>query len=378
MAGMARYRVQCEGRDGVDLAEEAVALARRAGVPADLSAALEIQFIALQAYPRPALQRELAEELLSLARESTERRRLPEALRVCCVAAIGGGNLEQFHHYLDELRDVANALGHWRYNAMAEVLSDQLRFLQGDFEASGRNLALEATSVDDPDVFQYQLVMALALAWAKARFDEGQVLALGPAVEGRPNLAEVAQVGAIALQAVTGEFEQGEALLRSMVADGRILLPRGIWWAPMLQCVTEILGREIARDSDAVDLVLDALLPYTGQLILAPNTVISLGSGDRYLGMLMMARERWDDAEQYFVRALDIESRLGAETLLAQTRFWYGRTLLRRDRLGDRGKGVELIRDALAAAHAMDFHALDVLVREMPVEVTDFMPPQAR
>jgi hypothetical protein len=77
----------------------------------------------------------------------------------------------------------------------------------------------------------------------------------------------------------------------------------------------------------------ELLAPFSGQLAAAPGTVF--GTVAWALGALAAALERYEQAEDHFVAAAEIEERLGGPLFLARTRASWARMLIARGRPDD-------------------------------------------
>jgi hypothetical protein len=80
---------------------------------------------------------------------------------------------------------------------------------------------------------------------------------------------------------------------------------------------------------------------------------VCFGSASLYLALLARTTSRWAEAAEHFEAAVAANDRLGADPLLARTRYEYARMLLARDRPGDRRRADRLLDQALAAAGAL-------------------------
>ena len=90
-----------------------------------------------------------------------------------------------------------------------------------------------------------------------------------------------------------------------------------------------------------------ALRPY-GAYNVMNYPELSLGSAERYLGLLATTMARWEDAEAHFESAMTANARMGARPWLAHTAHDYAAMLLAR---GDpaRGRPQDLVREAIGA-----------------------------
>ena len=80
---------------------------------------------------------------------------------------------------------------------------------------------------------------------------------------------------------------------------------------------------------------------------------------DRCLGQLAATLQRWDDAEQHYQRALELEGRLDAIPLVARTRYWYARVLIGRGSTNDVARANALLRDVVVTTHELGMTLLE-------------------
>jgi tetratricopeptide (TPR) repeat protein len=139
---------------------------------------------------------------------------------------------------------------------------------------------------------------------------------------------------------VRDEFEQ---LAIADFAD----LPRDVVWLICVALLSEVcayLG-DAARSAKLYDL----LLPYAGRTVVAGNPVILCrGSVSRNLGLLAATMRRWDEAQQHFQDALEMNTRMRARPWVAHTQRDYARMLIDRKAPGDREKARQLLTEAIA------------------------------
>jgi DNA-binding CsgD family transcriptional regulator len=102
----------------------------------------------------------------------------------------------------------------------------------------------------------------------------------------------------------------------------------------------------------------DILFPYAGCAVVAGGTVVCLGSGSRFLGLMSSVRRRWAEAEGYFEEALAFNERLGARPAMVRTQQDYAAMLLKRRRGTDVARAGELTEQALGGARAMGMAGL--------------------
>jgi tetratricopeptide (TPR) repeat protein len=93
----------------------------------------------------------------------------------------------------------------------------------------------------------------------------------------------------------------------------------------------------------------DALLPFAGGHVAYGVMSFSLGVVDRYLGLLAITLQRFDDAESHFEAAHRLHDGMGARAWAVQTRADHGRMLLARGGPGDRERASGLLERARTA-----------------------------
>ncbi|MCA1671414.1 MAG: helix-turn-helix transcriptional regulator, partial [Actinobacteria bacterium] len=123
------------------------------------------------------------------------------------------------------------------------------------------------------------------------------------------------------------------------------------------------------EDADRAETVAELLGPYSGQLVVVANGSYCPGAVDRYLGMALATAGRLEEAELCFLSALEMEGRMGALPLLARTRYWHARLLLKRGDPDDRERAAEHLRTALATATELGMPALAAQVEALGASV---------
>jgi transcriptional regulator with XRE-family HTH domain/tetratricopeptide (TPR) repeat protein len=164
----------------------------------------------------------------------------------------------------------------------------------------------------------------------------------------RPGLALIyAELGlrADALQ----EFER-------LAADNFSLVPRDDLWATCMLYLAEVCA--FLGDAPRAALLYQHLRPYAGRTIVVGFNAAFLGAADHYLGLLCATQGRWSEAEQHYLEALSLSSRLEAWPWVAHTQFEYAALLLKRGRPPDQGYAQQLLDQALETAGRLGMQAL--------------------
>jgi DNA-binding CsgD family transcriptional regulator/tetratricopeptide (TPR) repeat protein len=148
-------------------------------------------------------------------------------------------------------------------------------------------------------------------------------------------------------------------------ADGLEQFRESLWLAALtyLTDACAAIGHErIAQ------LVYPELAPLSGSVVMIGHLVAWYGSADRYLGMLAATLRQWDQAEEHFERALELDEATGAGTWLAHTAYEYARMLFASG--NDEARAVDLLNRARDLAASIGLVALggriDAVRREHP------------
>jgi hypothetical protein len=100
------------------------------------------------------------------------------------------------------------------------------------------------------------------------------------------------------------------------------------------------------------------LAPYSGRTHVTGYFGVCYGAVDRYLGLLAVTLERWDDAERLFKNAMDMNTRLEAWPWLAHTQYAYAEMLLKRGTSGDQAQAEILLDSAREIAISLGMERL--------------------
>jgi len=115
-------------------------------------------------------------------------------------------------------------------------------------------------------------------------------------------------------------------------------------------------------DTDAAELVLDVLKPYSGRIVVAGAAVACWGAVDFFLGLLSTTLGRLDEACAWFETANDLHRRLGAVAWITNTNLRHAQALESRGRPSDIDRAGGLRSQALATAHHLGLARLTRLL----------------
>ena len=145
---------------------------------------------------------------------------------------------------------------------------------------------------------------------------------------------------------LAGKEAEGREIYERLAADDFKVIPMDAGWLTAMQRLATIAT--YLNDKPRAAVIYDMLLPYRNRTIVIANAVICDGSASRPLGMLAATLEHWDEAEELFQEAIEMNRRIGARPNLARAQFEYARMLVARDAAGDRAHALQLLDEALS------------------------------
>jgi class 3 adenylate cyclase/tetratricopeptide (TPR) repeat protein len=341
------------------LGAEAVAMARELDDPAILGVALISREAATWGPDSPPAQRLAAcDEIIALSVKSGERHLGLEArsLRIDALIVVGDIAAADEEHRLRS--GEATALRIPQYLSDVFTYPAARALMAGDFDEA-QKLADRTVEAVEPIYTETTLTLfgaqVICLNWLR-----GQLDGLAPMVrdfsERFPWIPAFRAAEAFVL-AETGELEAARAAVEALAPDRFAAIPRdGIWTIGMWTltgAVVRLEDRAWAGD------IYDLLLPVADSTM-ALGASMYLGPTATSLGMLATILERYDEAADYFDRALDHIERVGARPFRAHTAYWYSVMLRRRGAPGDDARAAALEADAglIAVELGMDGVAL--------------------
>ena len=148
-------------------------------------------------------------------------------------------------------------------------------------------------------------------------------------------------------KACADKATEAGALLDRLVRPELAGIPSDVFWKLILFLMADTCA-DVEHRAAALP-IHDALVPYASTYV-SLFAISAQGSMARVVGRLAGLLERWDEAEQHFETALEMNERAGFSGWTAWTRLNYGEMLLRRAHPGDSDRAVALLDAALAFA----------------------------
>ena len=157
---------------------------------------------------------------------------------------------------------------------------------------------------------------------------------------------------ALALARVrSGQLDLAAEELRRVTDHGFGELARDPGRLFPLACLVEVAWA--LGDTRRATMVGAMLEPFADHVAVAGRAVVCGGSVARACALAAAAAHRWDDAEHHFRTASAVHRALGAQPLLARTRFDRATVLLARGRLADRRRAADARRKAAGLASGL-------------------------
>ena len=328
------------------LSREALETARRMGDRGTLAYALD-GYIAANHSPAYTLEQVgLATELVELAIEAGDLERAVEGYEHRLGGLIELGEMQRAKADLAAMAERARELRQPSQIWFVAVLQAHLALLEGRFaEAEGlidhaRSLGERAQSWNAAVSFGLQRFL---LRREQGRLEEVESL-IRRSVDDYPTYG-IWRCALTQMAADLGHEAEARAMLEALAKDDFAALPVDEMWLASTALLAE--AAECLAHARGAAVLYELLLPFQDRVAVAYSE-FSIGSVARYLGLLAMTMEHWDDAEGHFKVGLNVNERVGARPWLAHTQRDYARMLLERATLGDREKALELLADALA------------------------------
>jgi DNA-binding winged helix-turn-helix (wHTH) protein len=345
---------------------EAVRMARRLGDPDTLLSVFQYARWGSSARASPVELRAAAAELLALAdgARSKEQSLHFQLMRIGDLHELG--EVEAAGVALDSFSRMADEAGIPWFRWFTLRLRAMRALQDGRLDGAER-LAEEAFAfgqqMDHPNVRPLHAAQILHLHFLQGRWAEAAPR-LTRYVEQNPGQhalrAELAR-----LRLHEGDDGAARRELDTLAANAFADIPRDAMWLICLAHLAEVSAG--LGDRERAKLLHTLLAAHADRVIGAGPGIASLGHASRYLGLLAMALERWEEAARLLDTARAEHERMGARPWLAytlsdQARLSSGRPLRGRARAAASTQAEKLRRRALDLARAV---GMDGLVRRI-------------
>jgi tetratricopeptide (TPR) repeat protein len=350
LAGALRDEHSMERRDR--LSREAIDLARRAGNPAALVAALDGRGPAINAPHTLAECLALATELQEVAGQIGDRERTLRGHFHSISVLVQLGDIGRAESDLEAAGGIAEMLR--EPNQLWQVLATRAMLAL----AAGRLVEAEERMKQAFALGERaQPEMAIPIDWFQ-RFTlldfQGELERIEPPVremiDGYP-ARPVFRCALAYAAARLGRTDEAELMLGELGADDFSALPVEMEWLFAVSLLAETSA--LLGETTHAPILYGLLLPWAA-LIVSDHPEGVRGSVARYLGLLATTLRRWEAAEGHYEEALAVNERLGLRPWLARAQEDFARMLRLRAGPGDAERAEALQSTALAAYRELE------------------------
>jgi DNA-binding SARP family transcriptional activator/tetratricopeptide (TPR) repeat protein len=339
----------------VELATEAVRLARASGDLAALAFAVGSRHCADWVSERPAELLVEAERTIELAQRAgdEEFELLARGWRVNHL--LGLARIDRADEEIDRFVALAGRLHQSRCVWYAPVFLGIRAMIEGRLDEAERQIVNAATlggrvpGSPAPMVAGAQIFF---LRWLQGRLGELEP-AVSAFVEKYPALPAWRCAMAM-LESEVGNLEHSRRLLDELAADGFESVPRDNLWLVAMALAAEACAATGAQEHAAA--LERKLAPLAGVFVVSP-TAAWFGPIDRQLGLLAAVQGRRDEAVARLTRAAQLCEQARSTSLLTLVRRDHAEVLLDRGAEGDAEAARALARAALTGAEACGMRA---------------------
>lgn len=315
---------QLQGRDSLQLADDALALARRADDPSTLGEAL-FGAAAARSGTAPVDERvPLGEELVVLGRTATTARAaIPTAygLRVMAGVHLERGASDALAATVEEMARFGQEQRWLPALAFAEQWEATRALTEGRFDDVRDRWERMARYQDSySPLLGMQMMQSILLA----REERDLAPLAGPLGGAAPENHILAQALRALAHVEAGEQDAASEVLDRFAAVDFNAECRQNGWSAVLGVFAEVAVR--CEATAHAPRLFDLLTPFAGTLLTALLGLGVVGAADRHLGMLCPLIGRGSEAAAHFDAALVLEEGASATPLAVRTRYWRARS----------------------------------------------------
>ena len=338
-----------ERRDSLSL--QAIDMARRVGDKTALAFALDGRGQALAGPDNIEQRLATATELVRLADDEGVGHlaiaNQAHMLRLSILLELG--DLPEVDREIEHCSALAEELRAPFYVWTSNLVQAMRAIMEGRFEEA-QELAQEAFAVGqragNPTAIQAFGAQTLLMRRDQGGVDELEGFVKG-FVEQQPDVP-LWRCGLVLVYSEMGRESDARNEFERLAANEFDDLPRDSVWFTAVAILAEVCAS--FNDVDRTAKLYELLLPYAARNATFPFGIGYAGPVSHYLGMLASIMSRWEQAEDHFEDAAEMNVKMEAKPWLARTHYEHARMLLKRGSDGDVQAAQSLIAKALKTA----------------------------
>ncbi|MFN2526105.1 MAG: AAA family ATPase [Actinomycetota bacterium] len=333
----------------VELSLRAAEIADRVGDPAAKAYALST-FCDARSGPEFVAERlDAADEMIRLARSVGDKEMELLGRRYRVVALAEKGDRPALDKEIDAYARLATFLRQPLSSWYVPLFRATVALMEGRLEDCER-LAAQASEMgrwaQSRNVYELVDLSLLPALWVEQGRTEDLETKFFPALREMRDMTGIDWPAIFAAVIGLESDTSASAALERLTADDAVTLERDGMFLPLMNYI--VLGCVQSKEARAAEVLYRELAPFENQFSVCGICGACYGVVAHNLGLLAAVLERWDVAEKHFENALKAHGSSGAHLLLTHTRDEYARMLLARNKAGDRGKAMDLLKSAMA------------------------------
>jgi len=325
---------------------EAIAMAKRLDEAQLEGDALNALLFPLQGPQNTEERIQVATEVARLAEQCGDKRMQIGSLDAIVGNSLELGDIEATDDAIAKVVQLAEEVRETFYLGYKPFWS-AMRHIMSGWLAEGEQESQRAFAHSQRQQIQFG-IQAFAVQMFNIRLQQGRAGEMEPmikrVVDENPGIA--AWLPALALcYLVAGKDAECREIFEKLADEGFITVPQDFGWLTAMNRLGTIAAH--FGDKPRAAVLHEMVVPFRHRNIVIGNGIICDGSAARPLGMLAATLEHWDEAEELFEEALEMNTRIGARPYVGRTQAEYARMLLARAGPGDRERALRLLGEAL-------------------------------
>jgi DNA-binding SARP family transcriptional activator/predicted ATPase/class 3 adenylate cyclase len=313
-----------EGQVAAALAQEAIDLAREHASTDVVARALYIKSVSMIGFASIEERLSIADELLAVATSANDLRHRGYGLLIRAPLRLTIGDTGGFFAALEEMEHLAAATRDWYLLANSAQLRATHALMQGRFDDAAVHLGEMLSHSSEQDFVSVFAGQTYMIYFWQGRLSELDDLSEVAAAQ-MPELVPTHRASSVVRSIVLGRVEDARQRFEKLAAGEFADIPRNTLWPVTVAQLAE--SSVLLGDTERAETLLQLLEDRSGQLVSIAAAAGFYASFDRILGMLWDLLGDQGRAAGCYDKALELEGRVGARPLMAQTMLCYSRSL---------------------------------------------------